>query len=57
MYLGLHFLLLWPTDQLHLQSKRQEERVEVLEGDLEGWQTGQDKGSEGQNNGRALWWN
>lgn len=55
MFLGLHFLLLWAMDQLHLQGNRQEERVEVW--GLPGWQTEQDKGSEGQNNGKALWWN
>ena len=57
MFLSLHFLLLWATDQLHLQGNRQERRVEVLESGQGAWQTGQDKGSERQNNGKALWWN
>lgn len=45
----------WAMDQLHLQGKRQQGKMEVW-GSV-GWHTEQDKGSEGQNNGKALWWN
>lgn len=55
MFSGLHFLLLWAMDQLHLQGKRQQGKMEVW--GLVGWQAEQDKGSEGQNNGKALRWN
>lgn len=47
MFLELHFLFLLAPDQLHLQSKRHEKRVEVLENRHRGWQARQDKRERG----------
>lgn len=55
MFVGLRFLLLRAMHQLHLQGKRQQGKMEVW--GLVGWQTQQDKGSEGQNNGKVSRWN
>lgn len=43
-----------PAGQETREEGRRCRRTGVREG---GWQTVQDKGSQGQNNGKALWWN